>query len=381
MRTLLLQLVLAAALSASVSAGVVHTADARLEGDVAFADGQVTVGGQAVAWDAVLAVVPVARAPEPVVGGTVRWAGGEVWRADLVALSAGRATLSFGRFGRHEADAVRLAAVDFFPADTPGQDAPGTLFRDQGEPIPGTLLWVDQSRLAIDSPLGVLTLPRQGVMRYVFPSPGSVSPAPASADEVGLMDGSILRGTARPVAGGVQLEHRVLGALRLDAGAVRSVGRLGGRAWDLARLVPQSATAPGLLGKASPERPAIGGTTFPPFRGAGSFRAGMGSAGALSAMTVQPETALRYRLDQAGGRALAFRARVGPVEGARGDVHLRILAGGKTVAERDVSPGARAADIAVNLPGAEIEIKVEFGSRIAFPCAVVLEDAFVVARP
>jgi hypothetical protein len=366
---LLLQLVLPAALSASVSAGVVHTADARLEGEVAFADGQVTVGGQAVAWDAVLAVVPVARAPDPVVGSTVRWAGGEVWRADLVALSGGRATLSFGRFGRHEADAVRLAAVDFFPADTPGQDAPGTLFRDQGEPIPGTLLWVDQSRLAIDSPLGVLTLSRQGVMRYVFPSPGRVSAAPASADEVGLMDGSILRGTARPVAGGVQLEHPVLGALRLDAGAVRSVARLGGRAWDLARLVPQSATAPGLLGKASPAATYACG------------RAGMGSPTALSAMTVQPETALRYRLGQAGGRALAFRARVGPVEGARGDVRLRILAGGKTVAERDVSPGARAADIAVNLPGADIEIKVEFGSRIAFPCAVVLEDAFVVARP
>ena len=365
----LLQFALLAAMSASVSAGVVHTADARLEGDVAFADGQITVGGRAVAWDAVRAVVVAAGAPAVVAAatGTVRWADGEVWRAELIALSAGRVNVSFGVFGKHEADARRIAAVDFFSSGEPGHDAPGTLFRDQGEPIPGTLLWVDQSRLAIDSPLGVLTLPRQGVMRYVFPAAGKAAVSPASIDEVGLMDGSILHGTARAVVGGVRLEHPILGTLKLDARAVRSVVRLDGRAWSLARLVPQSVTSAGPFGAAKK-----GPRSLSDFGGHGPFFA--------SALTIQPETAIRYRLDQAKGRALALRARVEPIEGARGDARLLILAGGKTVAEREVVPGAGPDDIAVDLPAADVEIRVEFGRRIAFPCGVVLADAMVVAR-
>jgi hypothetical protein len=286
--------------------------------------------------------------------------------------------VSFGVFGKHEADARRIAAVDFFSNSEPGHDAPGTLFRDQGEPIPGTLLWVDQSRRAIDSPLGVLTLPRQGVMRYVFPAARKTAvSAPPSTDEVGLMDGSILHGTARPVApttgcngtsiGGVRLEHPILGTLKLDARAVRSVVRLDGRAWSLARLVPQSVTSAGPFGLAKK-----GPRSLSDVGGHGPFFA--------SALTIQPETALRYRLDQAKGRALALRARVEPIEGARGDARLLILAGGKTVAEREVVPGAGPDDIAVDLPATDVEIRVDFGRRIAFPCGVVLADALVVAR-
>ena len=45
---------------------------------------------------------------------------------------------------------------------------PSTLYRFEGEPIPGKLIWIRQKDIAIESPLGIIPIPRQGVRRFVI---------------------------------------------------------------------------------------------------------------------------------------------------------------------------------------------------------------------
>ena len=45
---------------------------------------------------------------------------------------------------------------------------PSTLYRFEGEPIPGKLIWIRQKDIAIESPLGIIPIPRQGVRRYMM---------------------------------------------------------------------------------------------------------------------------------------------------------------------------------------------------------------------
>jgi len=367
----------------------------------------VAVSGKAVPWDAVVYVLPLGQAAAPgpvrppVLGagaGAVRWANGEVWRADIARLSGGKLSVRSALLGTQEIEARQAAAVEFVPgAAAPGGAAAGALYRDKGEPIPGTLLWIDETRLAIDSPLGVLTLPREGALGYVFPA----GPKPAAGrrvaqvtgpDEVGLADGSILRGTLRPTAKGLDLRHAVLGTVNIDAGQVRFVTRYGGRATDLTRLAPASVTATGLLGK----MPAEAAMTC---RRAGD--AGWAGGAYAAVMTLQPKTVVEFKLPQvedstgrtgAGARVtwatLRLVARVAPADGARGDVHVRIAAGGTVVFEEDLAPGAKPMPVAADLPQVEdstgrtarLTIEVDFGRRLGFPCGACIEDPLVITK-
>ena len=361
--------VLALGLAMAVPAlgGMVLTADARLDGDVAFTDAGPRVGGKTVPWDAVLCVVPQGRVQTLIAPGAVRLAGGEVWRGDILGLSAGKLTVRLALFGRREMDVRQVVGIEF--AATGGADAavPGTLYREKGEPVPGTLMWIDEGRLAIDSPLGVLTLPREGAVRYVFPA--AAKPAAAEGDEIGLIDGSVLRGKARPVVGGLQVEHPVLGAIKIDAGLVRYIARPSARMVDLATLAPAAVTAVGPLG------PAAAGATVESHRGDAAVG---GAAACLASVRVEPKTTIRYRLPPGGGKAV-FTARLLPVEGARGDVRVRVLAGGQTLLEKELAAGAAPMDVRADVPGdGELAVEVDFGARMAFPCGVVLADPMIV---
>ncbi|MBE3099528.1 MAG: hypothetical protein IMZ44_20615 [Planctomycetes bacterium] len=371
MRVTIYQLGLLLALAPPLgAAGIVQTADARLEGDMAWADGCVVVSGKAVPWDSVVYVLPLGQAAAPAGAGAVRWADGEVWRADIARLSGGKLSVRSALLGTQEIEARQVAAVEFVPgAAAPGGAAAGALYRDKGEPIPGTLLWIDETRLAIDSPLGVLTLPREGALGYVFPAgPKSAAGGP---DEVGLADGSILRGTLRPTAKGLDLRHTVLGTVNIDAAQVRFVTRYGARATDLTRLAPASVTATGLLGK----MPAEAAVTC---RRAGD--AGWAGGRALAVMTLQPKTVVAFKLPQAGAGARLV-ARIAPADGARGDVHVRIAAGGTVVFEEDLAPGAKPMPVVADLPqAARLTIEVDFGRRLGFPCGACIEDPLLISR-
>lgn len=373
MRRLVL-LCVAAFAACAARADVVQTPRERLEGKAAFAGETLQAGGKPVAWGDVLFVMRdqetrSIRSPEAV------WlTSGEVWHAHVAGLSSGKLKARFLLLGERELDAAALRALDFLPDLSPPEpgDKPATLYREKGEPVPGQLLWVDEGRLAIDSPLGVVTLAREGLARYLFRS-GPTPPA-AKDDEVGLVDGSTLRGQARPAKDGLELEHAVLGKVAIPGRLVRSVLRHPASVACLGELAPAKVDAVPLVAKAVPPEmlayPAVGGSRVWP-----------GDLVAIHGIRIQPKCSVTYRLPKLPGQKLVFLATLGPIERMRGDAKVRLAAAGKTLLERDIGPAAKREAISVEVPrDAELAIEVDFGPAIRFPCGVMLGDPMVVGQ-
>lgn len=382
-----LGLCLVALAACAAQADVVQTPGGRIEGKVVFAAEALQVGGKPVPWGEVLFVirdqeVRSIRSPE-----AIRLATGEVWYAHVASLSAGKLRARLPLLGERELDVAAVCAVDFLPALSPPEpgDRVATLYREKGEPVPGALMWIDEQRLAIDSPLGVLTLPREGLARYLFraeaklPAGGTgVQPVArgedARATEVSLLDGSTLRGECRPVKDGLELDHALLGKVAVPARFVRSVLRRSATVAWLSEMKPAAVNAVPLIVQAVPpeivEYPTLGGS-----------RAWPGELLAIRGIRIQPKCMVTYRLPALPGQTLAFAATLGPIEGMRGDARVRLAAAGKTLLARDVGPGAKREAIVADLPrDAELAIEVDFGPTLSFPCGILLGDPMVVGR-
>ena len=372
-RTTVATALVAFTVSAAHSAGVVRTFDDRLEGHVVFRDGSVEVGGKAVPWAAIVYAMPDGHVRTLGDPGAVRLVGGEVWRGDVLRLSAGKLTVRSRLSGERQIDTARVTAIEFAHGAPKADGArPATLYREDGEPIPGSLLWIDPSRLAIDSPLGVLTLSRRRLLCYVFDR-ADAGPAKAGApDEVGLVDGTVLRGRATPAQGSLRLEHATLGALTLDARMIRYLRRHNARAVDLATLAPASVTSAALAGETPQGRP-----VEVVFNG----QAKRPGATCLAAVHVRPKSVVRYRLPQDAGGSLKLSGLLGPLEGAGGDVRIRIAAGDRVLLDQEFAPDADDVPLRLSVPaGGELVFDVDFGKRIGFPAGVRLEDPLLVAH-
>jgi hypothetical protein len=378
MRTAVLAAILTAAVAAAAAAplagGVVMTLDGRLEGPVALADGAVRVAGRGVAWADVVYVIPSASARTRSAAGAVHLAGGEVWRGDILTMTGGRLSVrpSIGPVRTLPAEAV--LAIDFGGAGAGDAAAPpagsGLLVRTGGEPLPGTLLWIDETRLAVDSPLGVVAVPRATAARYVFARPSPPRPPAADgADEVALVDGSLLRGRAAPRAGRLVLEHAAHGTLDLPAPAVRYVRRHVAGAVDLAAAAPASAATTGVFGPRAEPAVSVRRLAEPPGTG----------TDALATLRIEPKTTVTYAVAPGPGRRLVGRLR--PLEGARGDVQVWIAAGGAVLDEVTLEPGSAPVPLALDLPpdARDLTVEVDFGRRLGFPCGVRIEDALYIA--
>jgi len=367
-------LALALAAAAAARAGVVQTLGGRLEGKVTLGGGMLRVAGKPVPWGEVLFVIRDSRTRSVRPPQAVRLASGEVWLGHVAGLSAGKLKARFTLFGQRELPLAALRAIDLAPALPPPRpgDKPATLYREQGEPVPGQLLWIDERRLAIDSPLGVLTLPRRGLARYLFTRRSK--PAPADADEVSLVDGSTLLGAAKPARDGLAVEHPLLGSVAVPERMVRSVLRRPAAAAYLAESPPATVNAVPLVARGAPPE-AVEYLTQ------GGSRAWPGRLVAIRAIRIQPKCTATWRVPKLPGQRLVLTAAIGPVEGMRGDAKLRLAAAGRTVLERDIGPGSKREAVRCELPpNAELGVEVDFGPAIRFPCGVVIGDPVVVAR-
>jgi len=351
-------LLLAAALCAAGGArgdALVQTRAERLHGRLAFRKDGLAVGGKAVGWDAVLFVIQDGHrrhtAPH-----AVRLVSGEVWAADIVGLAVGRLDLRLPLSGECRVDQKLVAELVFAPLRADGRDGkPRTLYRQQGEPVPGTLIWIDATRIAMDSPLGVLKLSREGVVRYVVAEAKAVP----TGDEVHLHDGSILRGPVAVADGRLTVAHAVLGTVNVPAAMVRAVVR---RPKGVAYLAEQpfaSVEAKPLV--ASGRRPER--VTAPD-----------ASAGWLRGVRVWPNAKLAWRLPT-GGRPAALRMVLGLDEGCRGGARVRFAAAGRTLHEAKLAPGSGPKPVAFDVPAADaLAVEVEFDEPVRFPCSVLLGD-------
>jgi len=329
-------------------ADVVYTAAERLAGRVAISASHLSIAGRNVDWDAVLLLSLDASGRSISAPHALRLKNGDIVPVEFLRYAAGKARVLSPLFGQRDIEQPEIAAIDFLAAGRQrGGTEPRTLYRQQGPPVPGTLLWADASRLAVETPLGIITLLREGALRYVF-SAGQPPDLRPGEDEVFLIDGARLRGRVRVAGGRMVLEHSVLGEAQLPQSAVSLVRRNPPhvrhvRRVDLARreLV------------ASPPPPAV---------------------------LVEDEQAAMVLLGPCEARVAEasglFRAAARPVNGCRGTVRLRLLAGGKTLHEQLLAPGSGSAAVSCSIPdGATLAISVDCASGIDFPCGAVITEA------
>jgi hypothetical protein len=226
---------------------------------------------------------------------------------------------------------------------------------------------MDARAVAVDSPLGALTIEREGCVRYVFAIATS-RPAAASAvggDEVALMDGSSLRGRITPKADGLELAHAILGNVTIPYKAIASIARHRSNVLYLAEMSPQSVDATALLDADGPAQTV-------------DFLQGDLGADCLRGIRILPQTTVNYVFAAMPGKTI-FRATVQPIEGAGGAATVRIRSGGKVLAEVSVGPGAGPAPISLELADAnDLFIEVSFADRLKFPCGMILGDPMLI---
>lgn len=342
-------------------AGVVQTAATRLEGKVALEKDHVLVDGRKVAWGNVQVLIPDHRRRTLPAPQRLGFKNGEVWSVELLGLADRKLEVRSELLGKHRIDLEPVAVLEFTPRGARLSDLkPQTLYRTQGEPVPGTLLALDAERLTMDSPLGTLKLPRAGLTRFVLENHINPVPLDQELDEVTLMEGSILRGRLRPGADSLELEHPLLGRLDLPASSVRSLVRYRPATLHLAELLPQSAQTGALLGgTAAAARLQILRPDAPEHF--------------VHGLIIEPKTTVRYSLPRRPGQQL--RGWLESVPDARGDVRLRLHVGDKLVHEQEWKSSDSPRELVVALPeGDNLTIEVDFGEHLRFPCGLVLGD-------
>ncbi len=355
--------------------GTVQTRTGRMEGDVQLRDGVIQVDGKPVPLESVHFVVMPARSPSETQPHAVRFVRGEVWRTRIGTFSGNRLEVFGGLFDKQVVDVASLASLDFLPetdlaaalldaGDGPG---PGVLYRTQGRPIPGTLVWIKENDVAVDCPLGILPLPRTGLVRYVFPK-RDVARRQGTDDEIALQDGSILRGELRLEDRHVVLEHPVLETISLPWDDVRYLILGHGEMTWLADLTRTRIDTHGPLAPPAAPRPV-------------DLR--RSSGGFLSSIRVKPNTVAHYRLPAEGsGTSRMFRAVLAPIDGCRGDMTVRLDVSGQSIFRCTLSAADPPQNLSLPLPeGDELVVRVDFGEKLVYPCGVDFCDAHVVVLP
>lgn len=341
--------------------GAVLTIDQRCRGPLTLDKKRLAVGKQFVEMDSVLQVVCANEAISFETFGALRLIDGQVLFGHLLELKDGKFSIENPMFKRSDAPLEQIASIEFKPGKSSG-GTPGTLYRDQGEPIPGKLVWIRQKDVAIDCDLGVVPVPRTSIQRLVL---AKLRPqVDSSQDELALIDGNLLRGTLRTEDEGLVLDHSTLGTLNLRWSQVLYIRRaIKGVTW-----------LDGLNGEVL-ER--LGPVLPPP---APSVVAGFAeNSDCLRAIRVMPKTVTRYKLPT-GPDKRTLRGVLAPVPGCRADINVRVKDGKNVLWEKQIAANSGSIAVEVDLKHAsEFTIEVDFVERIAFPCGVDWRDTHVLA--
>ena len=358
----------------SARGGAVCATNGRVVGDVNLRPGCVTVGDKKVPWADVVTVLMNEKV-RPLPGPNVlRMTNGERWAGRALGLAAGKITVKVDPLGKHLIDVKHISAVEFeagLPAG--GKLRARYLYREGQQPMPAAMLWFDERRIAVDGPFGAITLSRDGTQRYVFSLPAGRKDA--DDDEVTLVNGTLLRGRLSGADVGVKLRHALLGEVSIPTAAIRSVIRAGASAELLTDLVPQSAKTVDPVGG---ERAAAGVEVLT------AESAAAEGLGFVRALRIEPKTVLKYALGPPLADHAVLRTRLALARGYRGDVTVRIAAGGRTLLEQELAAGAEPAPIELVLPpSGTLTIEVDFGKRLGMPCSALLADPIltIISRP
>jgi len=326
----------------------IHPGAVKLEGD------RVTVGEKKWKLDAVAMVVPHGRSAASIRTPAVRMRDGQRWPAGVDRIERRMLIVEGPLVGRREIPLTRVAGFDLTLALSPAQTRPPVVVQAEGEPIPGELLWLDEQRIGIDSPLGVLKLPRSRATRVEL-----AAPRPATdTDVLRLLDGTVLHGPVSLKDGRVAIDHATFGELDFALDAVAAIVRRDAdRRW-LDDASHWRLTARDVFGQPRSAAPGIDAD---------------GSVAVEAPATVE----LTLPADFDADRLVLM---VEPLTDAAGDATASFSAGGQSLGSQRVRPTDGPSIIDLKLPaGAEtLSIDVAPGDRLRFPAGVVLRDAQLI---
>jgi hypothetical protein len=341
---------------------VIWTGQARLEVPGRFTDAGPELPGRIVAWPDVLRVSQPdggLMLPGP---HRVRLRQGDLLVGRVVEARSGRVVLAMGWRERVSIALDAVASIEL-EADLPWPPArTGVLERHGGGPLPSRLLWLHDGKLAVDSALGVLTVPAGAARRFVFP-PGNPIDA-QRRDTLVLHDGTTLHGRVTPRASGAGIEHEVLGSLQVPWPLLRVYTRSQTRLRQLSDLTLAGWRGESLLGVKLP---------LDAFVHIGDTQA------ARVTWTLQPNVNLRFELP-GHSRPRHLLARLEPLADQRGSVVLRVTGNGVPPWEREIAADTQAQDvrIAIGPTATSFEISVILGSPARLPAGVRLIDPYLV---
>lgn len=346
--------------------GSAQTISGKFSGPVVLQSGRLTVGDRELKLEETLYLA--IQSPEAAEAPTnaLRMVNGEYWRANLLGLADQAVTVINPAMNRERRVGLEsIAALEFSPEDTsPDMDRPETMYRREGAALPGTLVWIKNSDVAVQSLIGVIPLPRPSLVCYVLRQPGV--DADGTLDELRLADGSLYRGVLGLQGDLITLRHYFIRTIKVRPDQVRYVSR----------CVPGIRWLSALPGKFEPGAVPLGTAVAPELI---AHRPEAVASPCMQALRIQPATLLRYSVP-ASPSAWIFQATIAPRPSNVGDVQLEVRAGGSSLLQRSLAPTNKPESVALTLPaGKELEIAVACGERLAFPAAVDLCDPFIRA--
>ena len=291
--------------------------------------------------------------------GAVHLIDGEIWHATVGNVTGKELSITGRHFGQRNVPIKRIASMEFIAGSPDDAREPGHLYRTDGEPIPGKIIWVRSKDIAIKCPLGIIPIPRASVQRFVYANPAILPER--NRDEVGLMDGTLLFGKTSFAGNQLVIAHEILGELKLDWGTVRYLRRnLPELTWldTLERVVVES------IGPARPPPP--------------PQLLESSSDSHLRAIRIMPHTVLRIPLPTPNTPG-TFRAQLAPVPGNSADLKVSLLSGEHLVWSQKLTAKSAPFPLSLHLSGAgDLTLKVEFAGPLSFPCGIDLRDPHVL---
>ncbi|MBN2713026.1 MAG: hypothetical protein JXR97_11445 [Planctomycetes bacterium] len=337
-----------------------------MHGEVSLSGNSLSVSGKKFLWKDVIFMSLAERGsrfPEP---NYVRFRNGEVWAVTALSAEKRKMQVRSSLFGERRIYTRLVSSLDFVPDfNLPAGSGGGVLFRKGGNRLAGEILWMSDSAIGIESPLGALSINREECESYVFNEPYDKV---KEEDEVVFADGSRIFGEVSIVDGRIRIEHSSLKELNFNLPAVRAVVKRTDKVVYLSRLTPKSDKAQSVIGGADSGRAVLG------IDRSGKFMNGV----CADWINIACPGEVAYELPEKAGGNMIISSTLAAASGVEAKMHVIVAVDGKTVWNGDVAPGQKPIEMKAKVGGGKnISIEVRHKDKLLFPASVMFGDLFV----
>ena len=285
---------------------------------------------------------------------------GEQWFGQIQSLENKQVTLNSPNLGRQSVALEQVSSLHFNHWKNGIREGdPGTMYRENGEPLAGTLVWIRPNDIAINCSLGVVPIPRAGVLSHILAKTNTDSPA--EGDELSLTDGSKVIGKTSIAGNQLIMEHKILGELKFGVDKILSLRRRLANVTWISDLKAQSLKSTGPLLPPPPPQQIIDELT------------------STHSLRIAPNSEITYQVPKLGSEQLRFRATACPSTTNRGIASISASSGSIKVTGI-IKPNDKPLTVDVPLKaGATLKLSVHFQHPVNFPCNVDWRNAHLVA--